>query len=166
MIGVRSSADDPDAQATDPLRPKLVADNETQTTPAGHKLQKKILNDMAKRNWTAEQIDEAVRSGPRIDAVNKATGAPATRYENPTTGRSVVIHDTTNEVMQVGREDFIHSVESGDAPGAVMRPPPGATGSEGGGGGGGGGGPAGGFGGGDPFGHNPSLIPGDEEPLY
>ena len=78
--GQFTSADDSDAQGSDSLWPRLVAEDSVQATPAGHKLPKKILRDLAKRNWTVQQIDEAVRSGPRIDALNKATGGPATRY--------------------------------------------------------------------------------------
>lgn len=116
---------------------------------------------MRSRGWTAEQIDEAVKSGSRIDARNKENGNPATRYVSPTTGRSVVIDNATNEVIQVGEDNFKFDERSGDLPGAVMRPPPGPAGSDSG-GGGGGGGPAGGLGGG-PFGHERGIIP--EEPL-
>jgi hypothetical protein len=78
------------------------------------------------RGWTAEQIDEAVKARNRIDAINKKTGGPATRYVNPSTGQSVVIDNTTNEVIQVDRVDFEHGPESGDVPGGVMRAPPSA----------------------------------------
>jgi hypothetical protein len=54
----------------------------------------------------------------------KRTGDPATRYVNPQTRASVVIDDKTGEVIHVGEPDFIHGVESGDVPGAKMRPPP------------------------------------------
>jgi RHS repeat-associated protein len=93
-------------------------------TPGGIGYNSKIQRQMATRGWTPEQIDEAARSGNRIDAINKATGAPATRYVNPTTQQSVVIDNTTNEVIQVGGPDFSHGPESGDVPGAQMRPPP------------------------------------------
>jgi hypothetical protein len=79
---------------------------------------------MARRGWAAEQIDEAVQRGNRIDAKNRKTGGPATRYVNPDTGKSVVIDNTTDEVIQVGQEGFRHGPESGDVPGAVMRAPP------------------------------------------
>ncbi len=58
-------------------------------------------------------------------------------------------------------DDFVHSVESGDAPGAVMRPALAGAVPEN---PGGGGGPAGGLGGG-PFGNEHSIIPDLEEPL-
>ena len=80
---------------------------------------------MLRRGWTAEQIDEAVKNGSRIDAVNRSNGVPATRFVSPQSGASVVIDNTTKEVIQVGEPDFIHSPASGDLPGAVMRPPPG-----------------------------------------
>lgn len=93
-------------------------------TPGGVKYGRKIERQMAPRGWTPAQIDEAVRSGDRIDAVNKATGGPATRYVNPTTQQSVVIDNTTNEVIQVGGPDFEFGPESGDVPGAQLRPAP------------------------------------------
>jgi hypothetical protein len=159
--GQFTSVDDPDAQATDTPRRELIAEDDGAKTPAGFKLNAKALRRMNARGWTPEEIDEAVKSGNRIDAQNKANGNPATRYVNPTTGKSVVIDNVTNSVVQVGGDDFDHSVESGDLPGAVMRPPPSASGSGGGGGGGGGGGS-----GSDPFRRNPGLVPDEEEPLY
>jgi Colicin E5 ribonuclease domain len=156
ITGQFTSADDPDAQPTETSRVELAADKEDAKTPAGFKLNAKALRRMQRRGWTPEQIDEAVKSGNRIDAQNKANGNPATRYVNPTTGKSVVIDNVTNSVIQVGRDDFDYSVESGDLPGAVMRPPSGTTGL----GGGGGGGSS------DPFRHNPGLVPDEEEPLY
>lgn len=108
-----------------------------------------------------EQIDEAVKSGWRIDAIDRETDEPASRHVHPTTGRSVVVNDLTNEVVQVGADGFKHGVGSGDRPGAVMRPPPGRgsplepNGLEGGGGGGGSS---------DPFPPRSRLIPGEEMP--
>src|SRR5260370_23714365 len=78
---------------------------------------------MSSRGWTPEQIDEAVQSGTRIDAINRETGNSATRYVNPTTGRSVVIDNLTGEVIQVGRDGYKFGPESGDLPDAVMQPP-------------------------------------------
>ena len=108
-------------------------------TPAGYKLSNKIQRQMRGRGWSVEQIDEAAQLGSRIDATNKATLGPATRYVNPKTGLSVVIDDLTGEVLQVGRQDFVHGIESGDVPGSVLRPPsisnPGLTSGGGGGGG-------------------------------
>ena len=68
-----------------------------------------------------------MKNGQRIDAINKADGGPATRYVNPQTGRSVVIDDLTNEVIQAGGENFSFGPASGDKPGAVLRPPASST---------------------------------------
>jgi hypothetical protein len=88
---------------------------------------------MIKGGWTPEQIDKAVTSVNRIDAINKETNSSATRYVNPDTGKSVVIDNATNEVIHVGRkDDFQYGPESGDVPGAVMRPPPSSGNSPGG----------------------------------
>ena len=56
------------------------------------------------------------KNGQRIDAINKANGGPATRYINPQTGKSVVIDDMTNEVIQVGGRDFNFGPAGGDSP--------------------------------------------------
>jgi len=61
---------------------------------------------MAKRGWTAAQIEEAVAEGERWPAFDLATGRPATRYVHPYTGRSVIIDDLTGEVIHVGGDDF------------------------------------------------------------
>ena len=102
---------------------RLVAEEGTKHTPAGYGLSPKIQRAMARRGWTAQQIDEAVQRGNRIDAINKKTGGPAIRYVNPQSGQSVVIDKTANEVIHVGEEDFEYSPDSGDVPGAVMRSP-------------------------------------------
>jgi hypothetical protein len=104
-------------------RPNIVLAAD-QTTPGGIGLNSKAQKDMKKRDITPEQIDEAVRSGPRIDAKNLATGGPATRYVNPNTGQSVVIDDTTNEIIHLGKPNYQYGPNSGDIPGAVMRPAP------------------------------------------
>jgi hypothetical protein len=57
---------------------------------------------------TEESVQEAIKSGDEVQAVNTATGHPATRYINPTTGQSVVVDDVTKEVIHVaGREAAI-----------------------------------------------------------
>jgi len=94
------------------------------TTPDGFGLNAKAQRRMEKRGVTQEQIDEAVRSGPRIDAINRATDGAATRYVNPNTGPSVVIDNATNQVIHVGEPGFEYGPGSGDVPGAVMRPAP------------------------------------------
>jgi hypothetical protein len=77
ITGQFTSADDPDAPPAETPRVKLVADGSTgesasSRTP-GYKIPPKIQRDMAKRGWTAEQIDQAAKSGSRIDAINKET---------------------------------------------------------------------------------------------
>jgi hypothetical protein len=97
------------------------------STPGGVNYDDKILDQSAERPWTDEQIDEAQLYGDRIDAFNRMKGepfTPATRYVHPDTGASVVIDNTTNTIVQIGKPDFIHNVNTGDAPGAVMRPSP------------------------------------------
>jgi hypothetical protein len=81
-----TSADDLDAQPTETPRRELIAEDDGAKTLAGFKLNAKALRRMKSRGWTPKEIDEAVKSGNRIDAQNKANGNPATRYVNPTTG--------------------------------------------------------------------------------
>ena len=68
----------------------------------------KLARQMALRGWTTAQIDEARAMGRRHPAVNLETGAVATRYVHPMTGRSVVIEDATGEVIHVGGDGFIY----------------------------------------------------------
>ena len=70
---------------------------------------------MGPRGWTEWQITEAMKSGQRIRAINKATGNPAMRYVHPQTGQSVV-DKVTNEVIQVGGPGFKYGPASGDLP--------------------------------------------------
>jgi hypothetical protein len=137
-------------------------------TPSGLRYNDKISRQMQSRGWTDGQIDEAVTSGQQIDAVNKSNGNPSTRYVSPSTGRSVVIDNMTNEVIQVGGDGFSYGPASGDLPGAELRTQPSEMpeasrpfndGGRGGEGGGGGGSPS------DPFGWRPHGLPIQEEPL-
>ena len=62
---------------------------------------------MAKRGWTEQQIDEAISSGKQVAAphnVNPSNGA--TRYIHGTTGRSVVVDNVTQELLQVSGDGF------------------------------------------------------------
>lgn len=68
----------------------------------------KLLRQMAQRGWSTTLIDEARRGGRSFRATNKETGAPATRYVHPETGRSVVIEDGTGDVIHVGGDGFIY----------------------------------------------------------
>ncbi len=76
----------------------------------------KIARQMEPRGWTKEAIQEAIQSGEQIKAVNKATGNAATRYVHPETGQSVVVDETTKEVIHVGGPGFKYGPESGDLP--------------------------------------------------
>ncbi|MGO9118885.1 MAG: colicin E5-related ribonuclease [Desulfomonilaceae bacterium] len=67
----------------------------------------KWANQMEKRGWTPEQIDEALAKGESFPATNYVNPEnPATRYVNPETGRSVVIDDQTKEILHVGGDNF------------------------------------------------------------
>lgn len=69
----------------------------------------KWANRMAKRGWTEQQITEAIQGGrsfPAQNAVNAGNGA--TRYVHPSTGRSVVIDDVTNEIIHVGGNGYVY----------------------------------------------------------
>ena len=64
---------------------------------------------MAQRGWTAQQITEAIATGAVFSANNKVNPANgATRYVHPTTGRSVVIDNLTDEVIHVGADGFLY----------------------------------------------------------
>lgn len=61
------------------------------------------------RGWTPDQITEAVQRGQRIATSNNVyPGNTATRYIHPTTGRSVVVDDVTEEVIRVGADGFVY----------------------------------------------------------
>jgi RHS repeat-associated protein len=71
------------------------------------KSQQKWQNQMQNRGWTPDQIDEAIAKGRRFPAKNNINPSnTATRYINPTTGRSVVLDDATGEVIHVGGDGF------------------------------------------------------------
>lgn len=74
--------------------------------PAAIKDAAKLALQMERREWTDDQIDEAVERGKRFAATNNMTGGSATRYVHPRTGRSVVIDDETNGVIMVGGDGF------------------------------------------------------------
>jgi len=67
---------------------------------AGPKSTQKWLNQMNKRGWTPEQVEEAIaggRSFPASNRINPENGA--TRYVHPQNGRSIVIDSKTGEVI-------------------------------------------------------------------
>lgn len=76
---------------------------------------------MGPRGWTQTQIDEAIRGGHQVPAINRATGNPATRYVHPTTGQSVVVDRITGKVIHVGAPGFKYGIGSGDVP--LLAPP-------------------------------------------
>ncbi len=66
----------------------------------GHKSSTTWANQMAKRGWTQQQIDEAIASGKQFAAPNNINpGNGVTRFVHPTTGRSVVIDNVTKEIL-------------------------------------------------------------------
>ncbi|HMN41861.1 MAG TPA: colicin E5-related ribonuclease [Phycisphaerales bacterium] len=67
----------------------------------------KWTNQMTKRGWTPQQIDEATQLGAAYRATNNLNPSnSATRYVHPTTGRSVVVDDVTYEVFHIGGDNF------------------------------------------------------------
>ncbi|MDR3576147.1 MAG: RHS repeat-associated core domain-containing protein [Anaerolineaceae bacterium] len=72
-----------------------------------YKSVQKWANQMIQRGWTADQITEALQYGEKYPAINNINpNNPATRYINPTTGRSVVIDDVTQEIIHIGGDGF------------------------------------------------------------
>ncbi|MBB5343287.1 hypothetical protein [Tunturibacter empetritectus] len=50
-------------------------------------LSAKIVKDMARRGWTADEITQTVESGSAHAVTNKATGGAATEFINPANGK-------------------------------------------------------------------------------
>jgi len=77
----------------------------------GHKSELQWSNRMQSRGWTNKEIVETIRNGKPFPAQNKVNpGNGATRYENPETGKFLVVDDVTNELIQVSRKgDFFPS---------------------------------------------------------
>jgi hypothetical protein len=64
---------------------------------------------MAQRGWTPQQISDAIANGRSFPAINNVNPTnPATRYVHPTTGRSVIVDNATNEVIHVGGDGFLY----------------------------------------------------------
>ena len=64
-------------------------------------------NQMAKGNWTPEEITNTIADGEISAAPNKVYPSnTATRYTNPSTGRFVVRDDVNKEILQVSRDGF------------------------------------------------------------
>jgi RHS repeat-associated protein len=67
----------------------------------------KWANQLLKRGWTEKEISEAIASGERVPAVNNINPANgATRYISPSSGKSVVVDNVTQEVIHVGGAGF------------------------------------------------------------
>jgi RHS repeat-associated protein len=94
----------------------IPGEGEVEIGAEGLSISAKIARQMESRGWTEEEIQEAIKSGEQVQAVNKATGNPATRYINPKTGQSVVLDNTTKEVIHVGGPGFRYGPGSGDLP--------------------------------------------------
>lgn len=94
----------------------IPGEGEAEIGAKGVSIGAKVAGQMEARGWTEESIQEAIQSGDQVQAVNKATGNPATRYINPTTGQSVVLDDVTKEVIHVGGPGFKYGPGSGDLP--------------------------------------------------
>jgi hypothetical protein len=72
-----------------------------------NKSSQKWANQMEQRGWTEQQITEAIQYGESYPAVNNINPShTATRYVNPTTGRSVVVDNVTGEVIHIGGDGF------------------------------------------------------------
>jgi hypothetical protein len=64
-------------------------------------------NQMAKRKWTIQDIDDAINKGKSSSAQNRLNPEnPAMRYEHPTTGKGVILDMKTREVIQIEGPDF------------------------------------------------------------
>ena len=78
--------------------------NQAAATKAGPPAQ------MLTRGWTkqavVDTIKEAQQAGTTYSAVNKATGGAATEYVSQSTGRFVVIDNTTKQIIQVSGPGF------------------------------------------------------------
>jgi RHS repeat-associated protein len=99
-----------------PFLNPLSTEDASTAAPDLANLSPKIERDLIKRGWTPQEIQEAYDNGEQIPAVNKANGAAATRYVNPTTGKSVVIENDTGQVIHVGGSGFKYGPGSGDLP--------------------------------------------------
>jgi RHS repeat-associated protein len=94
----------------------IPGEGEAEIGAEGLSVSAKIARQMEARGWTEEEIQQAIDSGEQVQAVNKATGDPATRYISPKTGQSVVVDNVTNEVIHVGGPGFKYGLGSGDLP--------------------------------------------------
>jgi hypothetical protein len=73
----------------------------------------KAARDMAKRGWTDSDFERAIANGPVGYHVNLPNGNEALRYDDPVTGRSVIVDTVANEVIQFGGKGFLWEPKSG-----------------------------------------------------
>jgi len=69
-------------------------------------LSAKIVKDMARRGWTADEITQTVENGTAHAVTNKATGGGATEFINPANGKFVVVDNDTRQVLLVSGPGF------------------------------------------------------------
>jgi len=74
-------------------------------------ISKKIAGQMASRGWTKQVIIDTIKEAQEADttypAINKSTGGPATEFVSRSTGKFVVIDNTTKQVIQVSRAGYL-----------------------------------------------------------
>ena len=91
-----------------PLKDLLDTDNDAKVKEAGWApVTRKVAQKMRKRGWTEKEIQETLENKPGIPAMGK--NGPATRYVNPTTGKSIVVDNATGEVFHVGGEGYTYT---------------------------------------------------------
>jgi RHS repeat-associated protein len=73
-------------------------------------LSSKIVRQMGKRAWTVQDIldtiQQAREAGSTFSVTNKETGGTATEFVSPSSGRFVVVDDTTRQVLQISGPGF------------------------------------------------------------
>jgi hypothetical protein len=64
---------------------------------------------MQQRGWTPDQITEAISGGQQHPGANNIIPTNgATRHVHPITGRSVVVDNSTGEVIHIGGDGFVY----------------------------------------------------------
>jgi hypothetical protein len=73
----------------------------------GQKSSQTWQNQMTKRGWTPESIEDAIKNGQQYPAPNNVNpGNGATRYVSPKSGQSVIIDNVTGGIIHVGGPGF------------------------------------------------------------
>lgn len=86
---------------------KVITNSSTKWSFGRHKSATKWSNRLKSRNWTHSQIDEAISGGQQYKAINNINKSnSATRYVHPTTGKSIVKDDVTNEILHIGTQGY------------------------------------------------------------